>query len=74
MKNNPVFSAICSVCRFYSAGFREMRLGRSLWLIIIIKLFIIFVVLKLFFFPNYISTHAPEGEEASFVANEILNH
>lgn len=74
MKNNPVFSAICSVCRFYSDGFREMRLGRTLWLIILIKLFIIFFILKLFFFPNYISTHAPEGEEASFVAGEILSH
>ena len=57
---------------FYD-GFREMTIGRTLWLIIAIKLFVIFVVLKLFFFPNFLKTHAPEGEEADFVATELNN-
>ncbi|MCR5820419.1 MAG: DUF4492 domain-containing protein [Bacteroidaceae bacterium] len=55
----------------YYDGFRQMTLGRTLWLIIAIKLFIIFVVLKVFFFPNFISNHADKGEEADFVAKEI---
>ncbi len=57
----------------YYDGFRNMKLGKTLWLIIGIKLFIIFVILKIFFFPNFISQQSEKGEEASFVANEILN-
>ena len=55
----------------YYDGFRSMTLGRTLWTIIFIKLFIIFIVLKLFFFPNYIKEHAPEGQEADFVFHSL---
>jgi competence protein ComGC len=48
-----------------------MRLGRTLWAIILIKLFIIFVVLKLFFFPNFLKQNA-KGDEAGFVASELV--
>ena len=54
----------------YYDGFRSMRLGRTLWAIILIKLFIIFVVLKIFFFPNFLKQHA-KGDEAGFVATEL---
>lgn len=57
---------------FYYDGFRQMKLGRTLWAIILIKLFVIFVVLKLFFFPNFIKEHAQKGEESEFVATQIL--
>ena len=56
----------------YYDGFRQMKLGRTLWAIILIKLFVIFVILKLFFFPNYIKEHAQKGEESEFVATQIL--
>jgi hypothetical protein len=56
----------------YYDGFRNMRLGRTLWAIIIVKLIIIFAVLKLFFFPNYLKQHAEEGKESEFVATQIL--
>ena len=55
----------------YVEGFRHMRLGKTLWAIILIKLFIIFVILKLFFFPNFLEQHA-EGDESSFVASELV--
>ena len=55
----------------YYDGFRSMTLGRTLWTIILVKLFIIFVVLKLFFFPNYIKENAKEGQEAEFVATQL---
>ena len=61
-----------SVYSLYRDGFRQMTLGRTLWTIILIKLFIIFAILKVFFFPDYISTHADEGKESDFVATEIL--
>ena len=56
----------------YRDGFRQMTLGRTLWAIILIKLFVIFVILKLFFFPNFIKEHAQKGEEPDFVATQIL--
>ena len=55
----------------YYDGFRNMRLGKTLWAIILIKLFIIFVVLKLFFFPNFLSQHAGD-DKAGFVARELV--
>ncbi|MBQ6227118.1 MAG: DUF4492 domain-containing protein [Prevotella sp.] len=57
----------------YYEGFRSMTLGKTLWTVIIIKLIIIFVVIKLFFFPNYISTNAEEGHEADFVSQEVMS-
>ena len=49
-----------------------MTLGRTLWAIIIVKLIIIFAILKVFFFPNFIGQHADEGHEDEFVANELV--
>ena len=60
-------SFLYRVYDLYYDGFRQMRLGRTLWTIIAIKLFIIFAILKVFFFPNYIKQHAGEGKEADFV-------
>lgn len=59
--------------RFYYDGFRNMTLGRTLWAIILVKLFIIFAVLKLFFFPNFIGQNAEEGQEDDFVATELID-
>lgn len=57
----------------YYDGFRNMKLGKTLWAIILIKLFIMFAILKVFFFPSYIGQHAEDGEESDFVATEIVN-
>ena len=74
-------SFIYRVYDLYRDGFRHMRLGKTLWLIIgiklfiffvLVKLFVIFVVLKLFFFPHFIGQHAKEGEEDAFVATQLL--
>ncbi len=65
-------SFIYRVYDLYRDGFRHMRLGKTLWLIVLVKLFVIFVVLKLFFFPNFIGQHAKEGEEDAFVATQLL--
>ena len=56
----------------YYEGFRNMRLGRTLWAVILIKLFIIFAVLKVFFFPNFLKEHA-KGNESSYVAGELID-
>jgi len=64
-------NVINRIWRLYYDGFRSMTLGRTLWAIILVKLFIIFVVLKLFFFPNYIKEHTDKGQEAEFVATQL---
>jgi hypothetical protein len=61
------------IFHLYYDGFRTMTLGRTLWTIILIKLAIIFLVLKLFFFPNYINSNAKNGDKTGFVSKEILN-
>ena len=40
------------VIRFYRDGFRSMTVGRYLWAMIIIKLFILFFIFLYFFFMN----------------------
>lgn len=50
--------------RFYIDGFRRMTLGRTLWCIILIKLFIMFAVLKAFFFPAYLKGEQQDKEAA----------
>ncbi len=56
----------------YYEGFRSMRLGKTLWAIILIKLFIMFAILKVFFFPNFLKRHA-QGDEAGYVATELVD-
>ena len=31
-------------------------------------------LVKIFFFPNFLSTHAEKGAEADFVATQLLNN
>ena len=61
------------IFHLYYDGFRTMTLGKTLWAVILIKLAIIFLVLKLFFFPDFINTNSKNGDKASFVSKEILN-
>lgn len=56
---------IRNIFQFYYQGFRSMTLGKKLWAIILIKLFIMFLILKLFFFPNFLNTNFSSDEERS---------
>ena len=56
---------------FYRDGFREMTLGRTLWAIILIKLFIMFFILKLFFFPSFLKEKTPQ-EKQLYVGEELI--
>lgn len=60
----------CAVFRFYSEGFRNMTWGRQLWLLVLIKLFILFAVLRVFFFRPYYGGMSDEQRESS-VATEL---
>ena len=56
----------------YYDGFRSMVVGRTLWKIIFIKLFIMFAILKVFFFPNYLATNFDtDAERADHVLSNL---
>jgi len=60
------------IFRFYIDGFKNMKVGRKLWVIIGIKIFIFFVILKLFFFPNILQTQfTNDKDRANFVIENI---
>ena len=51
-----------------------MTLGRTLWAVILIKLFIMFAILKVFFFPNFLnSKFEKEEDKADFVKSELVD-
>ena len=58
----------------YYDGFRSMTVGKTLWLIILVKLFIFFVVMKMLFFPNLLKKNFDTDEErAEHVRKELIN-
>ena len=59
------------IVQFYIDGFRRMTIGRSLWLLIIIKLAVIFLVLKLFFFPDVLGSLSSDDERAEAVRQTL---
>ena len=59
------------IWRFYMEGFRNMTLGKTLWAIILIKLFIMFFILRLFFFPNILQQKYDTDEER---ANQVIEN
>lgn len=57
---------------FYRDGFREMTVGRTLWKIIFIKVFILFAVLKFFFFPDFLATKfSTDTQRADYVIEQL---
>lgn len=60
------------VWRFYVDGFRQMTIGKTLWTLIIIKLVVIFVILRWLFFPDFIRQNSEKGHESDFVATEVM--
>lgn len=61
------------ILRFYIDGFKSMTVGKTLWIIILIKLFIFFFILRLFFFPDILETQFDsDAERAQHVRSELL--
>ncbi len=56
----------------YYDGFRSMTVGRKLWALIIVKLAIIFLVLKLFFFPDILQTEYDSDESRANAVRKSL--
>ena len=56
---------------FYLNGFKNMKLGKTLWIIILVKLFIIFFILKIFFFPNFLGKYKTSQDKEEHVSTEL---
>ena len=65
-------NTLLSIWNFYLEGFRSMTLGRTLWIIILLKLFVMFFILKLFFFPSFLGDHPTDTDKANYVGNELI--
>ena len=63
------------VWNLYYEGFKNMTVGKTLWTIILVKLFIFFVIMKLLFFPNILkSNYDTDEERADHVREELLKN
>ena len=59
------------VYSMYAEGFRSMTVGRSLWILIAVKLAVLFLVIKLFFMPDALSDCATDAERAQAVRTSL---
>ncbi len=69
-------SALRNLFFFYYDGFRTMSWwGKKVWLIIIIKLCIIFLVLRLFFFPDFLKVNfGSDSERSDYVIEQLTGN
>ena len=56
---------------FYYEGFREMTIGKTLWVIILVKLFIMFAILRVFFFQPTLT--GSDDEKADRVRDNLIH-
>lgn len=71
---SSALKSVLGVFEFYKQGFSAMRLGKTLWGLIFVKLFVIFVLLKIFVFDeNLNSTFAKDADKSEFVLRNLIN-
>ncbi|MCI6643374.1 MAG: DUF4492 domain-containing protein [Alloprevotella sp.] len=66
--NTPI-TTLKRIFRFYVDGFRGMTWGRTMWTIIIIKLIVMFGVLKVFFFKSALAGQTTEQKQETVSRN-----
>lgn len=59
---------------FFRDGFAGMTIGKTLWAIVLVKLFIMFAILKVFFFPNQLNREFDTNQQRSdHVRQELID-
>lgn len=66
-----VVSRLKSIANFYIDGFKNMTWGRPLWMLIILKLIILFAILRVFFFKPVLAGKS-EDERSEFVGEMLI--
>lgn len=59
------------IYRFYADGFRGMTVGRTLWLVIIIKLVVMFVIIRMFFMPDILGGYDDDSARVEAVRKNL---
>lgn len=59
------------IYRFYADGFRNMTVGRTLWLVIIIKLVLMFVIIRMLFMPDILGGYDDDAARADAVRKSL---
>ena len=62
---------IIAVWNFYVEGFRSMTWGRQLWFLILLKVIILFVLLRGFFFRPTLAGKSEE-QKIEYVGEQLL--
>lgn len=70
-----MISYLARIWNFYYEGFRNLSWwGKRMWIIILIKIFIIFAILKLFFFQDFLGSRFKTSEEkGNYVMEQLIN-
>lgn len=61
-----------SIWNFYAEGFRQMTWGKPLWGLIILKVIILFLVLRCFFFKPVLAGKSEE-EKIEYISTQLIN-
>ena len=62
---------ILSIWNFYADGFKNMTWGRPLWVLIILKAVILFIVLRMFFFRPSMAGKTDE-QKSEYVGTQLI--
>ena len=66
-----MYATLQKVYRFYLEGFKSMTVGKTLWTIVLIKLCIMFLVLKIFFFKSELGGYNGQEEKSKHVIEQL---
>lgn len=78
MNNNTIQQKGQSLLRriyvLYADGFRNMTVGKKLWAILLIKVAVIFLVFRLFFFPDILKeNYDNDADRAAAVSSSLTS-
>jgi len=54
-----------NIIYFYIDGFKNMKTGKLLWKIIAFKFIVFILIMKIFFFPNFLQTNFTTDDQRS---------
>jgi len=68
----PLRQILKSLGALYVEGFKGMTWGRTMWILILLKLFILFAILRLFFFKPVLAGKT-DTEKSDFVGTMLTS-
>jgi hypothetical protein len=65
---------LSAIYQFYRNGFAAMRLGKTLWIVMAVKLVILFGVIKLLFFSDTLQSRFDSDQaRQEYVSEQLMN-